>query len=85
MDAGYNDITEWKWSDIPAVFGASDKNVRKYQVKTKGDLEKILVNKEFNAPGQMLQFVEVHMDKKDAPKALVMTTEASAKVNAKET
>lgn len=84
MEAGYNDIAEWKWSDIPAVFGASDQKVKTYQVKAKADLEKLLLDKEFNAPGQMLQLVELHMDKKDAPRALVMTAEASAKFNAKE-
>lgn len=83
MDATYNDIVEWKWSDLPAVFGASDRQVKTFCVKTKDELDKLLAEKEFNdASG--LQFVELHMEKKDAPKALMLTAEASAKVNAKE-
>lgn len=82
-EAGYNDIVAWRWVDIPTVFGASDTQVRKCQVKTKDGLEKLLKDKDFNA-SKGLQVVELYMQKHDAPRALVLTAEASAKLNAKE-
>lgn len=82
-NAPYNDIVEWKWTEIPTVFGASDKQAKRYKVNTKDELEKLLTDKEFNAANQ-LQFVELHMRKHDAPRALVLTAGASAKANAKE-
>jgi pyruvate decarboxylase len=45
-------------------------------------LEALFTDPEFNA-AKSLQFVELYMLKEDAPRALVMTAEASAKVNAK--
>lgn len=82
MDADYNDIQEWKFKDIPTVFGGSDEQVNKFVIKTKDELNKLLMNKEFN-DSKCFQFVELYMPKKDAPRALVMTAEASAKNNAR--
>ncbi|KAB5542614.1 pyruvate decarboxylase [Coniochaeta sp. 2T2.1] len=82
MDAAYNDIAEWKWKDLPFVFGATEKQARSFQIKTKDELESLLRDKEFNSRGG-LQFVELHMPKRDAPRALLLTAEASAKNNAK--
>jgi pyruvate decarboxylase len=84
MDAEYNDITRWQYTDVPTVLGGSDETVRKFVVKTKDELEKLLTNKEFNnAPG--LQFVELWMPREDAPRALKITAEIAAKNNAKMT
>jgi pyruvate decarboxylase len=82
MDAEYNDVAEWKWKDLPFVFGATEKQARSFQVKTKDELESLLKDKDFNS-WSGLQFVELHMPKKDAPRALILTAEASAKNNAK--
>ncbi|OIW26788.1 pyruvate decarboxylase [Coniochaeta ligniaria NRRL 30616] len=82
MDAEYNDIAEWKWKDLPFVFGATEKEARSFQIKTKDQLESLLKDKDFNSWGG-LQFVELYMPKKDAPRALLLTAEASAKNNAK--
>jgi pyruvate decarboxylase len=82
MDADYNDVSRWQYTDIPTVFGASDKQVRKVVVKTKDQLEKLLTDNEFNNAGG-LQFVELWMPKDDAPRALKITTEVAAKNNAK--
>lgn len=81
MDAEYNDIQEWDNKGLVDVFGGA-KTSRKYVVKTKEELNKLLTDKDFIA-AEKLQFVELHMPKKDAPRALVMTAEASAKVNSK--
>lgn len=81
MDAEYNDINTWDYKGLVDVFGGS-KTAQKHMVKTKEELNKLLTDKEFNS-GNSLQFVELYMLKKDAPRALVMTAEASAQVNAK--
>ncbi|KAG7284128.1 hypothetical protein NEMBOFW57_010489 [Staphylotrichum longicolle] len=84
MEAEYNDITRWKYTELPGVIGGSDETVRKFIVKTKDELEKLLTDKEFNdAPG--LQFVELWMPREDAPRALKITAEIAAKNNAKMT
>lgn len=81
MDATYNDIAKWDNQGLVDVFGGSGK-ARKVAVRTKDELNKLLVDPTFKAAEKM-QFVEVHMPKKDAPRALVMTAEASAQTNAK--
>ncbi|KAK4099930.1 pyruvate decarboxylase [Parathielavia hyrcaniae] len=82
MEAEYNDISRWQYTEVPTVFGASDAQVRKFVVKTKGELEKLLTDKEFNDAGR-LQFVELWMPKEDAPRALKITAEVAARNNAK--
>lgn len=81
MDAEYNDISEWDYKGIVDVFGGR-KTCKKFAVKTKDELNKLLTDADFNAAA-CLQFVELYMPKKDAPRALVMTANASARVNAK--
>jgi len=83
MDSSYNDIQGWKHKDLPAVFGAEEGKTKSYQVKTKEEVNKLFADKEFNA-ANILQLVELYIPKKDAPRALVLTAEASAKTNAKE-
>ena len=83
MNASYNDIAQWKFKDLVQVFGGGDKTTKTFTIETKDELNKLLTDSEFNA-ANVLQFVELHMPKEDAPRALVMTAEASAKVNARE-
>ncbi|KAH6614765.1 thiamine diphosphate-binding protein [Chaetomium sp. MPI-SDFR-AT-0129] len=83
MEAEYNDVVRWNYVDVPTVFGGTDKQVRKFVIKTKDELEKLLTDKEFNEAGG-LQFVELWMPKDDAPRALKITAEIAAKNNAKE-
>lgn len=83
MDAAYNDIGQWKFKDLVDVFGADPKKSKTFQVKTKQEAEDLFNNKEFCSAAS-LQFVELYMPKEDAPKALKMTAEASAKTNAKQ-
>ncbi|CAK7207353.1 hypothetical protein SEUCBS139899_010163 [Sporothrix eucalyptigena] len=82
MDAEYNNISAWKFKDLVDVFGGTGERTAKYQVKTVKELESLLADKDFIA-AKRLQFVELYMPKEDAPKALVLTAEASAKANAK--
>lgn len=83
MDAGYNDVVQWKYQDTVTVFGGTDKTAKKFQVRTKEELDKLFKDESFNNAKEV-QFVELYMEKKDAPRALVMTAEASAKTNAKD-
>lgn len=82
MEAEYNDIAPWHFKDLVTVFGGTEKNTRKLQVRTRDELQKLFKEDEFNKAGK-LQLVEVYMPKEDAPTTLVTTAEASAKVNAK--
>lgn len=81
MEAGYNDIQTWKNKELVDIFGG-EKTSKKFAVKTKDELESLLKDSDFNAAKQ-LQFVELYMEKEDAPRALVMTAQASAEVNKK--
>ncbi len=80
MDAEYNDIQNWKYTELPTVFGATEKTSRKFQVKTKAELEALLTDPEF-VESKVLQFVEVFMPKQDAPLALQLSAAAAAKMN----
>lgn len=83
MDAEYNDIAQWDFKDLPRVFGADSHKAKSYQIKTKAQVNQLLEDKSFNAAG-VLQLVELYMPKEDAPRALKLTAEASAKTNAKQ-
>lgn len=83
MDATYNDIQQWRYKDLIPAFGASDENSKTYQVQTKQEAEDLFTNPDF-AAAKVLQLVELYMPKEDAPKALKMTAEASARTNAKQ-
>ncbi|KAM0531156.1 hypothetical protein ACHAPP_008251 [Verticillium nonalfalfae] len=83
MDAGYNDVVQWKYQDTVTVFGGTDKTAKKFQVRTKEELDKLFKDESFNNAKEV-QFVELYMEKKDAPRALIMTAEASAKTNSKD-
>ncbi|EON65157.1 pyruvate decarboxylase [Coniosporium apollinis CBS 100218] len=81
-DAPYNDVQTWRYKDLPAAFGAKEGEAKTYQVKTKEEVERLFEDKEF-ADSDALRFVEIYMPKEDAPVALKMTAEASAKNNAR--
>ncbi|KAK0724774.1 pyruvate decarboxylase [Lasiosphaeris hirsuta] len=82
MTAEYNDIARWKYTDIPAVFGGTDKQVKRIVIKTKEELEVLFRDKFFN-DAEGLQFVELWMPKDDAPRALKLTAEIAARNNTK--
>ncbi|KID78450.1 Pyruvate decarboxylase [Metarhizium brunneum] len=81
MDAGYNDIAKWDNRGLVDVFGGQGK-AQKFAVKTKDELNELLAKPSFKSANE-LQLVEVYMPKKDAPRSLVMTAEASARTNAR--
>ncbi|KOS17626.1 Pyruvate decarboxylase [Escovopsis weberi] len=77
MEEEYNNITPWDNKALVDVFGGS-KTCKKFFISTKEELDKLLNDSDFAAAG-CLQFVEVRMPKKDAPRSLVTTAQASAK------
>jgi pyruvate decarboxylase len=81
MEAGYNDIVQWKYKDLVTVFGGNDETTKKYQVRTQKEMDDLLKDQKFN-DDKGVQFVELYMGKEDAPRALVLTAEASSKLNA---
>lgn len=83
MDATYNDISQWKYTDLIPTFGGTSENSKTYQVKNKQEAEDLFNDATF-AKADKLQFVELFMPKEDAPKALKLTAEASARTNAKQ-
>jgi pyruvate decarboxylase len=83
MDAIYNDIQLWDYKDLPRVFGAKEGTVKTFQIKTKAQVHQLFEDKQFNA-ANVLQFVELYIPKKDAPRALKLTAEASARTNSKQ-
>lgn len=80
MNADYNDIAGWDHRGLVDVFGGS-KSCLTFAAKTKDELDKLLMDADFNSTAR-LQLVEVYMPKMDAPRALAMTAEASARNNA---
>jgi len=77
----YNDIQPWKWTKFFDVFGAAEGSYATYSVKTFEELAKLLKDPTF-ARADKLQLVEVFIGKMDAPRALKLQAEATAKVNA---
>ena len=82
MEAEYNDIVNWKYKDLIDVFGGKDR-AKTFQARTKDELDKLLSDKSFNA-AECLQFVEIYMEKEDAPASLIKVAEQTAKLNARQ-
>ncbi|EFX00900.1 pyruvate decarboxylase [Grosmannia clavigera kw1407] len=82
MDAEYNDVQTWHYKELVTAFGATDEQAAKIQVKSVDELNALLTDEEFIA-AKRLQFVEIYLPRDDAPRALILTAEASARTNAK--
>jgi len=82
MEASYNDVQPWKYSQLVPVFSRDTDKCKTFQVRTKEELEKLLGDPEFSS-APCLQFVEMFMEKHDAPQCLQIVATGSAKLNAK--
>src|SRR6516165_9272414 len=71
-DARYNDIANWRYSELPNVF-SRDKKAETYVVHTSNELQKVL-----DSPHSSMVFVECVMDKYDAPLDLILGGHAIA-------
>lgn len=78
----FNDIHNWNWTQLLSTFGDLDGSLSKsYTVKTKQDVNDLLDNPMF-AKADKIQLVEVCMEALDAPRALAVQAEMTAKGNA---
>lgn len=64
-DAKYNDIANWRYSELPHVF-SREKNAETYVVQSTSELQKVL-----DAPHSEMVLVEAITDKDDAPLTLI--------------
>ncbi|MBV8637974.1 MAG: alpha-keto acid decarboxylase family protein [Candidatus Eremiobacteraeota bacterium] len=64
-DAKYNDVANWRYSELPAIFSRDDRS-EAYVVRTSNELQNVL-----ETPHSRLVFVESVMDKYDAPLTLI--------------
>ncbi|HEX4922050.1 MAG TPA: thiamine pyrophosphate-dependent enzyme, partial [Candidatus Bathyarchaeia archaeon] len=71
-DAKYNDVANWRYSELPNVF-SRDKKAESYVVQTSNDLKKVL-----DSQHSEMVFVEAVMDKYDAPIDLIVGGHALA-------
>src|SRR5499427_812763 len=71
-DAKYNDIANWRYSELPNVFSRA-KKADTYVVTTSNELQKVL-----DSPHSAMVFVECVMDKYDAPLDLIVGGHAIA-------
>jgi pyruvate decarboxylase len=84
MEDAYNDVQEWKYKELPTVFGAEPGSVLTYRVETKEALEKLFNDDEFSSgETKKMRFVELVMPWDDAPASLKQIAESAAKTNAK--
>ncbi|KAF2459291.1 thiamine diphosphate-binding protein [Lineolata rhizophorae] len=83
-DADYNDVQPWDYKAVPAALGGRPDQLATYVVKSRQQTEELFMDREFVDPKcKKLRFVEIYMDRDDAPKVLKMTAEAAARTNAK--
>ena len=71
-DAKYNDVANWRYSELPNVF-SRDRKAETYIVQTSNELQKVL-----NSPHSGMVFVESVMNKYDAPIDLIVGGHALA-------
>jgi indolepyruvate decarboxylase len=71
-DAKYNDVANWRYSELPNVF-SRDRKAETYVVQTSNELQKVL-----DSPHSDMVFVESVMDKYDAPIDLIVGGHALA-------
>lgn len=74
VDHSYNDIQNWKYHELPAVFGGK----KGWDVHTEDELEEAL---KYALQNKELCFIEIHTGKMDCSEALRKAGETMAKVN----
>ncbi|KAJ6127370.1 hypothetical protein N7523_002982, partial [Penicillium sp. IBT 18751x] len=70
----YNDIQEWQYRKLLEAFGADRGSYQTHQVWTRAELTALLQDPSFSE-SQTLRFVELHMDRDDAPSNLTTLTQ----------
>jgi pyruvate decarboxylase len=80
MEAEYNDLQKWRYSEFPRAMGATEQTARSYRISSKAELEQLLADPTFRSDG-LLHFVEMSMPWDDAPENLKLMTADAAKAN----
>lgn len=78
MEASYNEIQEWEYTDLLKTFKAT--NYETFSVGKVGELSKLFKDKDF-AVNNKTRLVEIKLDTFDAPENLVKQAEMSSKTN----
>jgi len=65
----YNDVPAWEWQLALRFMGAKEGQYKSYSIETAQQLDDLLADEAFQA-AKVVQLVEVHMDRLDAPRAL---------------
>ncbi|MCL6362630.1 hypothetical protein EXT49_21785, partial [Pectobacterium polaris] len=76
----YNDIADWKWSQLLDVLGDRQTETASHTLTNKQDLDRLLNEDSFMNPDK-ITLIEVLMDRLDAPRILKLQTELSSKQN----
>jgi indolepyruvate decarboxylase len=79
-DGPYNDIQNWRYHELPRVFGADESAAWSCEVRTEGDLEQAL--ERAGRERELLAFIEVHLDPEDCSAALKRLGQALAEQRA---
>ncbi len=72
-DGEFNDLQPWKYADLINVFGAQNKS---YKVQTEQEFADALQQAQ---ESETLQFIEVILDRWDAPKTMIQAAQSMAK------
>ncbi|KAH6912549.1 pyruvate decarboxylase [Coprinopsis sp. MPI-PUGE-AT-0042] len=74
----YNDIADWKWTQLLDVLGDRSTKTSSHTVATKQEIDTLFSKPDFSNT-DCITLVEVMMDRLDAPRALQMQTEITRK------
>lgn len=79
----YNDIQLYNWQLLLPFFAGkgNESKYQSYSVHTPGELDNLLLDKEFNEPGK-LRLIELHMPRGDVPEILMAQAHLTQKANA---
>jgi pyruvate decarboxylase len=74
----YNDIADWKWTQLLDVLGDRKTETKSYKVSTRDELDALFKDEVFLS-NKTITLVEVTMDRLDAPRLLSAQVEIASK------
>jgi indolepyruvate decarboxylase len=81
VTAAYNDITAWRWSDLPAALGVAD--ALTFRVSTCGELDDALTAAA--ATADRMVFIEAVLARMDIPPLLTELAQSASEANSRGT
>ncbi|KAJ2935191.1 hypothetical protein H1R20_g1938, partial [Candolleomyces eurysporus] len=79
----YNDIADWKWTELLDVLGDRKTETKSYKVSTRDELDALFKDEVFLS-NKTITLVEVTMDRLDAPRLLEAQVEVAMKTKCAE-